>query len=283
MKSFYVSVECVQRGLDPLDAYLVVADKSHTEKTICLAVTPALKAYGVSGRARLFQVIEAADEINRARLASLNELYDSKDASGRRSAVARNFTDSSYMDSIVQSHPEYKLDYIVAPPQMAKYIEVSTQIYKIYLRYVAPEDIHVYSIDEVFIDATPYMMMHKCTDEELARKMIGDVLAETGITATVGLGTNMYLAKIAMDVFAKKMPADENGARIARLDEQSYREHMWDHRPLSDFWMIGAGYTRRLKTYGMHTMGDIARCSIDNEDLLYDIFGVNAELLIDHA
>lgn len=235
LKSFYASVECVQRGIDPLDAYLVVADKSHTEKTICLAVTPALKDYGISGRARLYQVIEAVDEINRFRLAKLNELYDEVDATNRRSAVSKKFTRKCSFDAELKSHPEYELDYIVAPPQMAKYIEVSTQIYKIYLRYVAPEDIHVYSIDEVFIDATPYLMMNNCDAEELARRMIADVLEETGITATVGIGTNMYLAKIAMDVFAKKMEADENGARIASLDEQGYREHMWNHRPLSDF------------------------------------------------
>lgn len=283
LKSFYASVECVQRGIDPLDAYLVVADKSHTEKTICLAVTPALKAFGVSGRARLFEVIEAVDQINQIRQRNLIELYSSIDATGRRCAVSSKFTKSCTFDAELQSHPEYKLDYIVAPPQMAKYIEVSTQIYKIYLRYVAPEDIHVYSIDEVFIDITPYLRMNKCSAEELARRMINDVLDETGITATVGIGTNMYLCKIAMDVFAKKMAPDKNGARIAYLDEHLYRKHMWDHRPLSDFWMIGAGYTRRLETYGMHTMGDIARCSVENEDLLYDIFGVNAELLIDHA
>lgn len=283
LKSFYASVECVQRNLDPLDAYLVVADKTHTEKTICLAVTPALKDYGISGRARLFEVIEAVDEINRIRGRRLLELYDDVDATGRHGAVSKNFTKKCTFDAELQSHPEYELDYIVAPPQMAKYIEVSTQIYEIYLRYVAPQDIHVYSIDEVFIDATPYLMMHDCTAEELARRMIADVLAETSITATVGIGTNMYLSKIAMDVFAKRMTPDKNGARIAFLDEQLYREHMWNHRPLSDFWMIGAGYTRRLEAYGMHTMGDIARCSVENEDLLYEIFGINAELLIDHA
>lgn len=283
LKSFYASVECVQRGLDPLDAYLVVADKAHTEKTICLAVTPALKAYGISGRARLFEVIEAVDEINRIRQRRLLELYDDVDSTGRRASISKKFTKSCTFDAELQSHPEYKLDYVVAPPQMAKYIDVSTQIYKIYLRYVSPEDIHVYSIDEVFIDATPYLMMHNCTAEDLARQMIKDVLDETGITATVGIGTNMYLAKIAMDVYAKHMDADKNGSRIAYLDEKLYRKHMWDHRPISDFWMIGAGYTRRLATYGMHTMGDIARCSVDNEDLLYDIFGINAELLIDHA
>ncbi len=226
LKSFYASVECVQRKLDPLDAYLVVADKSHTEKTICLAVTPALKAYGISGRARLFEVIEAVDEINRIRQRRLLELYDDVDSTGRRSAVSKKFTQKCKFDHELQSHPEYELDYFVAPPQMAKYIKVSTQIYEIYLRYVAPEDIHVYSIDEVFIDATPYLMMHDCNAEELARRMITDVLEETGITATVGIGTNMYLAKIAMDVYAKHMQPDKNGARIAFLDEQGYREHM---------------------------------------------------------
>ena len=235
LKSFYASVECVQRNIDPLDAYLVVADKSHTEKTICLAVTPALKDYGISGRARLFEVIEAVDEINRIRGRRLLELYDDVDATGRHGAVSKKFTKKCAFDAELKSHPEYELDYIVAPPQMAKYIQVSTQIYEIYLRYVSPEDIHVYSIDEVFIDATPYLMMHDCTAEELARRMIADVLEETGITATVGIGTNMYLCKIAMDVFAKRMEPDKNGARIAFLDEQGYRQHMWNHRPLSDF------------------------------------------------
>lgn len=203
-----------------------MADESHTEKTICLAVTPALKAYGISGRARLYEVIEAAGFINDAREKHLKELYCEIDSTGRRASVSPKFSKSCHFDRELQSHPEYKLVYIVAPPQMAKYIEVSTQIYQIYLRYVAPEDIHVYSIDEVFIDATPYLMMNKCSVEDLARKMIGDVLAETGITATVGIGTNLYLAKIAMDVFAKKMPPDENGARIAALDEMSYRKYM---------------------------------------------------------
>lgn len=226
LKSFYASVECVQRGLDPLDAYLVVADKAHTEKTICLAVTPALKDYGISGRARLFEVIEAVDEINRIRGRRLIELYEDVDATGRHGAVAKNFTRKCTFDAELKSHPEYELDYVVAPPQMAKYIEVSTQIYEIYLRYVAPEDIHVYSIDEVFIDVMPYLMMYDCTAEELARRMIADVLAETGITATVGIGTNMYLCKIAMDVYAKHMEPDKNGARIAFLDEQGYRQHM---------------------------------------------------------
>lgn len=226
LKSFYASVECVQRGLDPLDTYLVVADKSRTEKTICLAVTPALKDYGISGRARLFEVIEAVGQINDIRSRELLELYDDIDATGRRAAQSPKFTKSCTFDHELCSHPEYKLDYIIAPPQMGKYIEVSTKIYQIYLRYIAPEDIHVYSIDEVFIDATPYLTMHKCSAEDLARKMIGEVLTETGITATVGIGTNMYLAKIAMDVFAKKMEPDKNGARIAELDEMLYRKHM---------------------------------------------------------
>lgn len=226
LKSFYASVECVQRGIDPLDAYLVVADLAHTEKTICLAVTPSLKAYGISGRARLYEVIEAVGQINAVRKRNLIELYGDIDSTGRRAAVSKKFTKKCTFDAELQSHPEYQLDYIVAPPQMAKYIEVSTQIYKIYLRYVAPEDIHVYSIDEVFIDATPYLMMHNCSAEELARRMISDVLSETGITATVGIGTNMYLAKIAMDVYAKHMAPDKNGARIAFLDEAAYRKNM---------------------------------------------------------
>lgn len=226
LKSFYASVECVQRGIDPLDAYLVVADKSRTEKTICLAVSPALKDYGISGRARLFEVVESVGEINSYRARQLRELYDNLDSTGRRSATANKFTKKCTFDAELKSHPEYQLDYIVAPPQMAKYIDVSTQIYGIYLKYIAPEDIHVYSIDEVFIDATPYLTMYGCNAESLARQMINDVLRTTGITATVGIGTNMYLAKIAMDVFAKRIPADKNGVRIAVLDEISYRKHL---------------------------------------------------------
>ncbi|MDO5328754.1 MAG: DNA methylase [Coriobacteriia bacterium] len=283
LKSFYASVECVERKLNPLDTYLVVADESRTEKTICLAVTPALKDYGISGRARLFEVIQNVGEINSFRRQQLKDLYNNVDTTGHRGAASPNFTKKCTFDKELKLHPEYELDYIIAPPRMAKYIEVSTQIYNIYLKYIAPEDIHVYSIDEVFIDATPYLTMYGCSAEELASRMINEVLQVAGITATVGVGTNMYLAKIAMDVFAKKMPADENGARIAYLDENLYKKHLWDHRPLTDFWRIGPGITKRLATYGMHTQGDIARCSVQNEDLLYEIFGINAELIIDHA
>ena len=283
LKSFYASVECVERKLNPLDTYLVVADKSRTDKTICLAVTPALKNLGISSRPRLFEVIEDVKNINLERENYLKALFNDIDITKRRGAISDKFIKSTVIDSELQSHPEYKLDYVVAPPQMAKYVEVSTQIFGIYLDFVSAEDVHVYSIDEVFIDVTPYLKMYKCSAHELAMKMINAVLEQTGITATVGVGTNMYLAKIAMDILAKKMPPDINGVRIASLDEMSYRKYLWNHQPLTDFWMIGHGYSSRLNTFGMHTMGDVAQCSVDNEDLLYDIFGVNAELLIDHA
>ena len=261
LKSFYASVECVERGLDPLDTCLVVADASRTEKTICLAVSPALKAYGTGGRPRLFEVVQKVKEANRQR--------------GRQG--------KSYSKTELESHPEYAIDYLVAPPRMAHYIEYSTRVYNIYLRYIAPEDIHVYSIDEVFMDVTAYLGTYGMTAHELAIKMIREVLAETGITATAGIGTNMYLCKIAMDIVAKKMPADKDGVRIAELDEMSYRHQLWDHTPLTDFWRVGRGIVDRLAPYGISTMGDIARCSIGHEDLLYQLFGVNAELLIDHA
>lgn len=261
LKSFYASVECVERGLDPLDTCLVVADASRTEKTICLAVSPALKAYGTGGRPRLFEVVQKVREANRQR--------------GRQG--------KSYSKAELESHPEYAIDYIVAPPRMAHYIEYSTRIYNVYLRYIAPEDIHVYSIDEVFMDVTAYLRTYGMTAHELAIKIIREVLAETGITATAGIGTNMYLCKIAMDIVAKKMPADKDGVRIAELDEMSYRRQYWEHTPLTDFWRVGRGIANRLAPYGIHTMGDIARCSIEHEDFLYKLFGVNAELLIDHA
>lgn len=261
LKSFYASVECVERGLDPLDACLVVADASRTDKTICLAVSPALKAYGTGGRPRLFEVIQKVGEANRCR--------------GRQG--------KSCSKAELESHPEYAIDYLVAQPRMAFYMDYSTRIYNVYLRYVAPEDIHVYSIDEVFIDVTAYLDTYGMTAHELAMKMIREVLAETGITATAGIGTNLYLCKIAMDIVAKKMPADKDGVRIAELDEMSYREKLWDHVPLTDFWRVGRGIAGRLAQYGILTMGDIARCSIDGEDFLYKQFGVNAELLIDHA
>ncbi len=268
LKSFYASVECVERGLDPLNTNLVVADESRTEKTICLAVTPSLKSYGIPGRARLFEVIQTVKDVNYHR---------------EKKAPYRRFTGSSYLASELNSNPCLKLDFIVAPPQMAHYMEVSTRIYEIYLRYIAPEDIHVYSIDEVFIDATAYLDTYKCTAHELAMRMIRDVLKETGITATAGIGTNLYLAKIAMDIVAKKMPADKDGVRIAELDEMSYREKLWSHRPITDFWRVGKGISKRLESVYIYTMGDIARASEYNEDMLYRMFGVNAELLIDHA
>ena len=267
LKSFYASVECSERGLNPLTTNLVVADLSRTEKTICLAVSPSLKAYGISGRARLFEVVARVKEVNEA----------------RRRALGHDFTGESSDDPEVKSHPEYRLSYIVAPPRMSHYVEFSTKIYQIYLRYIAPEDILVYSIDEVFLDLTAYLHTYELSAHDLVMKMIREVLAETGITATAGIGTNMYLAKIAMDIVAKKMPADADGVRIAELDEISYRKELWDHRPLTDFWRIGRGYEKKLTANGLYTLGDVARCSLVNEDLLYHLFGVNAELLIDHA
>lgn len=261
LKSFYASVECIERGLDPLDTCLVVADKSRTEKTICLAVSPALKVYGTGGRPRLFEVIQ------KVRVANSNR--------GRQGR--------SFSKAVIDANPEVAIDYIVAPPRMAHYIEYSTRIYNVYLRYIAPEDIHVYSIDEVFMDVTSYLKTYRMTPHELARTIIREVLAETGITATAGIGTNMYLCKIAMDIVAKKMPADKDGVRIAELDEMSYRRQLWDHMPLTDFWRVGHGIARKLARYGMFTMGDVARCSVDNENILYELFGINAELLIDHA
>lgn len=268
LKSFYASVECVQRGYDPLNTNLVVADISRTEKTICLAVTPSLKAVGVSGRARLFEVNQKVREHNLIR---------------RKNAPYRRFSGKSFFADELAADSSLELDYIAAPPQMTKYMEVSTQIYDIYLRYVSAEDIHVYSIDEVFIDATAYLETYECTARELAIQMINDVLSETGITATAGIGTNLYLAKIAMDIVAKKMPPDKNGVRIAELDELSYRQKLWDHKPITDFWRVGSGIAKRLAANYMYTMGDVALCSYDNEDRLYKLFGKNAELLIDHA
>ena len=268
LKSFFASQECVDRGLDPLKVNLVVADESRTDKTVCLAVTPGLKAHGISGRARLFEVKQRVGEINALR---------------RAQAPGKALSSKSCDAEELKKDPTLELDFIIAPPRMARYMEVSTKIYGIYLRYVAPEDIHVYSIDEVFIDATPYLRTYRLTPEEFARKLICEVLDETGITATAGIGTNLYLCKIAMDIMAKKMKPDENGVRIARLDEMSYRRELWDHRPLTDFWRIGRGYERRLNQHGMFTMGDVARCSLTGEDVLYKLFGVNAELLIDHA
>ncbi|MBQ3504983.1 MAG: DNA methylase [Oscillospiraceae bacterium] len=268
LKSFYASVECIQRELDPMTTNLVVADMSRTEKTICLAVSPSLKKYGISGRARLFEAIAQVKQANAAR---------------QYKAPNRTFTGSSWDAAELDTHPELSIDYIVAPPRMALYMETSTAIYNIYLKYVAPEDIHVYSIDEVFIDATAYLKTYGLTAEAFARKLILEVLKSTGITATAGIGTNLFLCKVAMDIVAKHIPADENGVRIASLDEMSYRLKLWEHRPLTDFWRVGHGYSRKLEAHGLFTMGDIARCSMQNEDLLYKLFGVNAELLIDHA
>lgn len=268
LKSFYASVECVDRGLDPLTTNLVVADPSRTEKTICLAVTPSLKAYGIPGRARLFEVIQKVEEVNRGR---------------KYKAPGRKLEGESFSAPELNSNPSVALGYIVAPPRMAHYMEVSTKIYNVYLKYIAPEDIHVYSIDEVFIDLTHYLNANKMTAREMAQMMIKDVLATTGITATAGIGTNMYLAKIAMDITAKKMPADKNGVRIAELDEMRYRRELWDHRPITDFWMVGRGIAKKLEANYMFTMGDVARCSHYDEAKLFRLFGVNAELLIDRA
>ncbi len=274
LKSFYASVECVQRGLNPLVNNLVVADESRTEKTICLAVSPSLKAYGISGRARLFEVIQRVREVNSER---------------KYKAPNRKFRGKSYYDPYLKEDPSLELDFIIAPPQMAKYMEISTKIYEIYLKYIAPEDIHVYSIDEVFIDATKYLKLYGLSPRELAMKMIKDVHSHTGITATAGIGTNLFLCKVAMDIVAKHIPADEDGVRIAELDEMSFREKLWDHTPLTDFWRIGRGISKKLEAHGLCTMGDIALCSVGkpddyyNEDLLYRLFGINAELLIDHA
>ena len=274
LKSFYASVECIDRGLDPMTTNLVVADKSRTEKTICLAVSPSLKAYGIPGRARLFEVVQKVREVNRQR---------------QRCAPNGKLTGKSCFAPELKADNTLAVDYLVAPPRMAYYMEMSTRIYQVYLKYVAPEDMHVYSIDEVFIDATDYIKTRKCTAKEFAKTIMQDVLQTTGITATAGIGTNLYLCKIAMDVGAKKITADADGARIAELDEMTYRRTLWDHTPLTDFWRVGKGYTERLASVGIYTMGDIARCSLGkitdyyNEDLLYKLFGVNAELLIDHA
>ena len=268
LKSFYASVECVERGLDPMTANLVVADVSRTEKTICLAVSPSLKKYGIPGRARLFEVIQAVRQVNLQR---------------RAKAPDHTFTGRSSNAKELEADPSLELDFIAAPPQMARYMDVSTQIYRIYLKYIAPEDMHVYSIDEVFMDVTDYLGTYKMTARELAGTIIRDVLDTTGITATAGIGTNLYLCKVAMDIVAKHIPADENGVRIAELDEMSYRELLWDHRPLTDFWRVGHGYANKLEHYYIRTMGDIARYSIENEDFLYRLFGKNTELLIDHA
>ena len=268
LKSFYASVECRERGLDPLDTNLVVADEKRTDKTICLAVTPTLKSFGIPGRARLFEVKQRVQAVNAGRKQKLS---------------GREFSGKSQFYSELLKDSTLALDFLIAPPRLAYYMEYSTRIYSIYMKYVAPEDVIVYSIDEVFIDATSYLDTYGLTPRELAMKMILDVLENTGITATAGIGTNLYLCKVAMDVMAKHIPADENGVRIAELDEMTYRKEFWSHRPITDFWRVGRGYAKKLESYGMYTMGDVARCSEQNEDLLYRLFGINAELLIDHA
>ncbi|MFA9466201.1 MAG: DNA methylase [Velocimicrobium sp.] len=274
LKSFYASVECLERGLDPLFTNLVVADASRTEKTICLAVSPSLKSIGISGRARLFEVVQKVREENAIR---------------RSKAPGHFFAGSSYNDTDLKESPELSLDYIIAMPRMAKYMEYSTKIYNIYLKYVAPEDIHVYSIDEVFMDVTHYLQTANLSAREFTVKMIREVFQTIGITATAGIGTNLYLCKIAMDIVAKHIPEDKDGVRIAQLDEMAYRRILWTHKPLTDFWRVGRGYAKKLEENGMFTMGDVARCSVGmkndyyNENLLYKLFGINAELLIDHA
>lgn len=268
LKSFYASVECRERGLDPMDTNLVVADESRTDKTICLAVTPPLKSCGISGRGRLFEVKQRVIEVNSER---------------RYRAPQHKLSGSSYLFSELQANPSLAIDFIIALPRMACYMEYSTRIYTIYMKYAAPEDIVVYSIDEVFIDVTDYLDAFQLSPHMLAMKIIQDILSETGITATAGIGTNLFLCKVAMDIVAKHIPPDKNGVRIAELNEMSYRQMLWSHQPLTDFWRVGHGYARKLKEHGMFTMGDVALCSVAHEELLYTLFGKNAELLIDHA
>ena len=268
LKSFYASVECIERGLDPLNTNLVVADESRTEKTVCLAITPSLKQYGLGGRARLFEVIQKVKSINYER---------------RKNNNYKKFNSKSFLDSELKKDRTLELDFIIAPPQMKKYMKYSTNIYKIYLKYLAPEDIFVYSIDEVFCDITTYLSMYQMTAKELVSKIIKDVYDTTGITATAGIGTNMYLAKVCMDIVAKHAKPNEIGVRIAEIDEMSYRKLLWNHKPLTSFWRVGKGIADKLEKNGLYTMGDVARCSLNNENLLYKLFGVNAELLIDHA
>ena len=268
LKSFYASVECIERGLDPLNTNLVVADESRTEKTVCLAITPSLKQYGLGGRARLFEVVQKVKNINYER---------------RKNNNYKKFNSKSYLDSELKKDKNLELDFIIAPPQMKKYMKYSTNIYSIYLKYLAPEDIFVYSIDEVFCDITNYLNMYQMTPKELVSKIIQDVYDTTGITATAGIGTNMYLAKVCMDIVAKQSEPNEIGVRIAEIDEMSYRKLLWNHKPLTSFWRVGKGIANKLEKNGLYTMGDIARCSLNNENLLYKLFGVNAELLIDHA
>ena len=268
LKSFYASVECIERGLDPITTNLVVADGSRTEKTVCLAVTPSMKQYGLGGRARLFEVMQKVKEVNRQRKIENNN---------------KNFIGKSSNDTELKKYKNLELDVIIAPPRMAHYMKYSTNIYNVYLKYISPEDIFPYSIDEVFCDITDYLKYYKMSPRELITKIIHDVYQTTGITATAGIGTNMYLAKVAMDIDAKHTEPDKYGVRLSELDEMSYRKKLWNHRPLTSFWRVGPGYAKKLEENHMYTMGDVARCSIENEDLLYKLFGVNAELLIDHA
>ena len=268
LKSFFASVECVDRGLNPLDTNLVVADKSRTDKTVCLAITPSLKQYGLGGRARLYEVVAKVKEVNKDR---------------KKNNGYKRFSGKSYIDSELKKNKELELNYIVAPPRLRTYMKYSTDIYNIYQKYISKDDILVYSIDDVFCDITTYIKLYKLTPEELVTKMIMDVYNTTGITATAGIGTNMFLAKIAMDISAKHMEANEYGVRLAYLDEQKYKETLWDHQPLTDFWSVGRGTVKRLNENGMYTMGDIARMSLENEDKLFRMFGVQAEFLIDHA
>ncbi len=268
LKSFYASVECLERNLDPLTTNLVVADASRSEKTICLAVSPSLKSFGISGRARLYEVVQKVKEENAKRVWK---------------APYKKFTGSSYHFPDLEKSKELSIDYIAAPPRMSFYMDYSTRIYNVYLKHVAPEDMHVYSIDEVFMDITNYLEVNSLTAREFAKMVIQDVLDTVGVTATAGIGSNLYLCKIAMDIVAKHIPADKDGVRIAEINEKKYRELLWDHTPITDFWRVGKGYAKKLEKNYLYTMGDVARCSLNNEDLLYDLFGINAELLIDHA
>ena len=268
LKSFYASVECKERGLDPINTNLVVADKARTEKTICLAISPSLKSYGLPGRARLFEVVQKVKDINFQR---------------RMRAPNHKFSGKSYNNTELKKNSSLELDYVIAAPRMSYYMKYSTTIYNIYLKYIAPEDIYSYSIDEVFCDLTKYLKTYKLTAKELVTEMIQDVYKTTGITATAGIGTNLFLCKVAMDIEAKHIQPNEYGVRIAQLDEASFRKKLWNHKPITDFWRVGKGYARRLEKHNIYTMGDIARCSINNEELLYKLFGINAELLIDHS
>lgn len=268
LKSFYASVECQERGLDPITTNLVVADSSRTEKTICLAVSPSLKSYGIPGRARLFEVVQKVKEVNIER---------------KRKAPNQTFTGSSYDSIALKRNSDLELSYIIAPPRMSYYMKYSTNIYNIYLKWFSPEDIYVYSIDEVFIDVTHYLKTYNMKAKELTTRIIQDVYENTGITATAGIGTNLYLCKVAMDIVAKHVEPNKNGVRIAGLDEMTYRKLLWNHRPITDFWRVGKGFAKKLEAHGIFTMGDVARTSIKNEELLYNLFGINAELLIDHA